>query len=617
LDTAAISYRVADFLKKHPPFQAIDEGDLLALAARGRVRFHEANDFLVWQGEPHKPHVFVIQQGTVSLWDEADGRATLWDVRGAGDMLGIERFTGAPFCMNSARSESDVVIYAFPASDFEHLVLKSAYARKFVEAYETVTADYQWAKDARDPQRMFLHDVVRRRPLESCSSMTTIRDAAQSLLMTGSDALAIVDAANRVDAVVTVNSMLAWVARGAGDAGQPVAEVVRHAPPAIGSGASVTDAVLAMCHADADALTLTSDGSSSGELQTLVTAKDIARVFGDQPTAIFREIGLATHTRELGELNHRSRALALRYLTSASSVSWLAQFMFQIDVHVVRRLIALADETVAPACWCFCGAAGRGESLTRHAPQLVVIVEDESTRPDVVRAWERVSQALTECDYLPRLDSSFDRAVPGSDKVASRAEWQTRYQDWLRDPVRAQMHLARPLFDLRAVHGRDSLWRDIETSVAGAVDRDVVQILANDCLASLPPLTFFEDAVVDEAGEQAAVFRLEQSALQPIVDVGRVFGLATKKVLGTSTEERLAGARTLLPEHESVFREASETLRILLWQQGRIGIDQQTTGSELPPALLSRHDRHVLKSGFRSILRLLELTGNSPWYAAL
>lgn len=37
-------------------------------------------------------------------------------------------------------------------------------------------------------------------------------------------------------------------------------------------------------------------------------------------------------------------------------------------------------------------------------------------------------------------------------------------------------------------------------------------------------------------------------------------------------------------------------------------------GTELPPALLSRHDRHVLKSGFRSILRLIELTGNSAWF---
>ena len=108
---------------------------------------------------------------------------------------------------------------------------------------------------------------------------------------------------------------------------------------------------------------------------------------------------------------------------------------------------------------------------------------------------------------------------------------------------------------------------------------------------------------------------MSHSALRPLVDVGRVFGLAAKKVLGTSTRERLASARTLLPGHESIFREASETLRILLWQQARIGIGQDTDGSELPPVLLSRHDRHVLKSGFRSILRLIEFTGNPPWIA--
>jgi len=209
VDTSAISYRVADFLKKHPPFQAMEEGDLLDLAARGRVRFHEANEYILWQGEPHKLHVFVIQQGTVSLWDESEGRAALRDVRGAGDMLGIERFNGAPYCLHSARSASDVVIYSFPASDFEDLVLKYPYARQFVEAHDTVTADYQWAKDTRDPQKMFLHDVVGRKALESCSARMSIRDAAQSMLTTGSDAIAVVDGNNRVQAVMTINSILA------------------------------------------------------------------------------------------------------------------------------------------------------------------------------------------------------------------------------------------------------------------------------------------------------------------------------------------------------------------------------------------------------------------------
>lgn len=94
METAAISYRVADFLKKHPPFHAIDEADLVGLAARGRVKFHEASDFVLWQGEPHRAHIFVIQQGTVSLWDEAGGRTEPRSLRGP-NVSGMEPPRGA------------------------------------------------------------------------------------------------------------------------------------------------------------------------------------------------------------------------------------------------------------------------------------------------------------------------------------------------------------------------------------------------------------------------------------------------------------------------------------------------------------------------------------------
>jgi len=620
VDTSVISHRVADFLKKHPPFHAMDDGDLLTLAARGRVRFHEANDFIIWQGEPHKQYVFVIQQGTVSLWDEADGHASLRDVRGAGDMLAIERFNQAAearHCLHSARSESDVVIYAFPVADFEDLVLKYPYARQFVEAYDTVAADYQWVKDSRAPQSMFLNDVIGRGPQPGRGPNTTIRELAGSMLATGADAIAVVDSEQRIQGVVTGEALLAWVAAGAGNADQPVAALARPSPPAVGSAATITDAVLAIAEAGADALAVTADGSSNGRLHRLVTPADIARGFGDQPIAILRGIHLATTTAELRALNHRARALALQYLTSAPSVDWLARFLSLADKQIVQRLIALTGDGPGAACWCFCGASGRAESLTRHAPQLVLVVDDDSAT-DMHDRFARVSDALAECDYLSRVDRAFERSSPRERRVASRAEWRTRYKDWLGDPVRNEMYLARPLFDLRPVYGpeqgNESFWRDLEATVVDGVDRDLLQVLANDCLASLPPLTFFEDAVVEESGEHMTVFRLEHSALRPLVDVGRVFGMATGKVLGTSTRERLACARRLLPEHESVFREASDTFRILLWQQARIGIGQGTDGTELPPALLSRHDRHVLKSGFRSILRLVELTGNSAWF---
>jgi CBS domain-containing protein len=216
---------------------------------------------------------------------------------------------------------------------------------------------------------------------------------------------------------------------------------------------------------------------------------------------------------------------------------------------------------------------------------------------------------LQECDYLPRLDLPFEVAF----HVATTEEWSARFHRWVTDPVMQQTYRVRSLFDLRPFLGDPSPWKALEAAVMGVVDRDFVHVLANDCLASLPPLTFFQDDVIDSVGEHSAVFRLEHSALRPLVDVGRVFGMAAKDVFGSSTLERFATARTLLPEYEAVFREASDTLRVVLWQQGRVGISQGTSGFDLPPALLSRYDRQVLKGGFRSILRLLEFTGDRDW----
>ena len=116
----------------------------------------------------------------------------------------------------------------------------------------------------------------------------------------------------------------------------------------------------------------------------------------------------------------------------------------------------------------------------------------------------------------------------------------------------------------------------VVTAVRDAIDRDILRILAHDCLADLPPISFYEDAVVEHSGEHTSVFRLQRNVLQPLVDLGRVFGMAARTVMGTSTLDRFATARRLLPAHERIFREASDALRIVLWQQGRVGIGQGT-----------------------------------------
>jgi CBS domain-containing protein len=608
VETTVISYRVADFLKKHPPFHAMNDEDLLGLAARGRVRFHEPNEYILWQGEPHRPHVFVIQQGAVSLWDESGDRVELKDVRGAGDMLGLERYCDAPHCLYSGRSQSDVVIYAFPASDFEELVLKYSHAVQFVAAEGRVTPDYQPASGRRDPQNTFLHALVGRKPLSTCRPHDTIAHVAQRFLETQSEAMAVVDDDGRGQALLTAQTLLNWVAAGGGNAHEHAIDtLLEEAPTVMPPDASVTDGVIAMGGTGTPALAITADGTANSRLQAIVTPADLALLFGEQPAILLRDIRFARGMPELRELNQRARAVTLEYLTGAPAVEWLARLSHLIDTAIVARLLALTGGEQS-WCWCFCGSAGRGESLTKLAPHLTVLLADGDDEASARRQYQSVLDALQECDYLPR-QLTFDRSF----YVARVEEWKARYRAWIRDPVMHEMARARTLFDLRPVHGRRALWQQVEVALFDHVDRDFLHVIANDCLASLPPLSFFQDTVVDSAGEHVSTFRLEHSALRPLVDVGRVFGMAGGKVLGRSTLDRLATARALLPEYEQIFREAADTFRVVLWQQGRVGISQGTTGADLPPALLSRHDRHVLKAGFRSILRLLEFTAERAW----
>ena len=148
-----------------------------------------------------------------------------------------------------------------------------------------------------------------------------------------------------------------------------------------------------------------------------------------------------------------------------------------------------------------------------------MILADPGARSSFADWHCRVLDALAECDYITPAEGGFDASF----YCAGLDEWKERFQGWVRDPVRSQMYRARPLFDLRPFHGTEDLWRELENSVRPAVraEEDFVQILALDCLANLPPLTFFRDLVVEESGEQTGMFYLGQSALLPLAEIGR------------------------------------------------------------------------------------------------
>jgi len=611
VETAAISYRVADFLKQHPPFHVMEESDLVSLAKHGRVRFFEAHQYVLAQGSS-RLQVFVIQQGTVLLWDEKGNEAKLLDVRGPGDLLGIDQLDRTPTNPCAARSASDLLVYGFPTEEFNALVDKYPQAKQFVSAYAGGTTSARFS-GRQDPHNTPLVSLAK--PVATCAPDTSIRDAAKKLLQSESDVLIVEISQNKSFMTFTTETFLAWIAQGETDAERPIetmAHIQSGSAAALRGDSTVADGILALADGNHRALVITSDGTQTGTTQAFVTPRNLGRPFGDRPLELLAELERAQEPRALRSLNKRARSLTLRYLNSSAASDWLAGFTSFVDIRIARRVISMVAPSIR-CCWCLRGSAGRSENLVNVAPEVVLIASKGQEESGWRAAFQRVTDLFAECGYLPPASTSFEEPF----YAATLEEWQERYNDWVSEPILKRFYEARPLFDLRPVCGDESLLETLEPAVTRALTREFLHVIANDCLSTIPPLTFFKDAVVDELGEEAAVFRLKEDALRPLVDVGRVFGLASRKVFRTSTLDRFAMASSLLPAEASIFDDASEALRVLLWQQGRVGIEHDSSGSEIPPTLLGPYDRQFLKKAFRSILRLIEFTGDLEWLKRL
>lgn len=490
------------------------------------------------------------------------------------------------------------MVYAIPADDFALLLERYPRAAQYVAAYSAVTADYKAPGEHPRPHEIFLADLVRDRASVECPTSTSIREAARLLNESGAQALALTEGGG-IAALLTAENLLHWIAAGARDPEQPALNIAPAAPVTFAPQTSVSDCVLTMAEAHARAAALTSNGTPRTALQSIVTASSLAPAFGDHPLAILQEIASAPRVESLRALNQRAHAWILDNLTQLSAVDWLASYADLVNRRILERLLQLTGDQHSEQLWCFYESAGRRELLTSVAPRVVVI------GPAPIS----LEGALADCGYL----------FPQPFVHASLDEWNLRFSGWIRDPIDTQAYLAYPFFDLRAVYGPTHFADAIKAHIRAelAAEPGFLRVLAHDCLSNLPPLTFFRDLVVEESGERTDTFRLESSALQPLVDVARVFSLAFGSPFGASTRERFEHARRRLPAYESIFREATETMRVVLFHQARAGLRMRTSGAALPLSTLSRHDRQVLKSGFRSIHNVLEFMAPGTWLEAL
>lgn len=637
MKTSVIRYRVADFLREYPPFDGISLEDLLDFSGVGKVMFHEDDIHLFRKAQPREPMIWVVQQGRVEMLDELPAGEQLRDVLGPGDILGLRRDATDQAYKQTARTATEVILYAFDLDAFEALVAKYPESGRFLTAHISAAAQQTKALQMPITRDRLLTEKERAvwlnaempsadwlaRKLVVCSATLSIREAAKKMIAANSEAIAVVSKTGIPLGLITGKELRAEISQVSLVADTPVELLMNRRFTAAPASLPIPEYWLEMLRNRCQLLVLTQNGRTDSPLQGIVSDSDLEVACGKNPVLLLREMLAAGTVAELAYLWRRAVEFFKESLVGSSVVEPLSQMLNELRSALIERVIQISEtemagkEPISPEldyAWLLFGDGGRRELLTPTAPEIGVVYADppndkkEAAEKYFSTLARKVARGLEACGLQP-LPSA---AVAERQHCQPLSDWKEFFRVCITDPIGNQIYCARNDFDFCVVSGEASLATELQEFIAAELSRTemLIPILANDAIAHLPPLTFHQGHVLETDGKVNLALDVEKTALIPLIDAARVLALAERNLSVINTLQRLKRFADAFPQHASILTDAAEAWRIVSYHHTLAWLAKPNDAAVISPAKLSRFEQRMLKSAFDSTRRFLNLVSS-------
>lgn len=584
-------HEVAGFLRRHPPFDALEPAEVERIAATAEIEFFAAGTEIIPPGSGPPSHVRVVRRGAVELLDSD----RVLDLLGPGDLLGDPvMLAGLPAGL-AARASEDTLCYRLAAD-------AAGAARAASAGAAGAGGDPEFAGDR--PVGALLSG-----PAVVCPPDTPIREAVRRM-GAGSASAVVVPGARDGLGILTDRDLRTRVIGGGIGIDAPVSAAMTVPARTIAADRPASEATVEMLEHGVRHLPVV---SGDGEVLGVVEDIDLLALDARMPFRLRREIeraadvpGVARAAERLGPMTialHESR-LATTQVTAMISVVVEALTCRLLDLAVAEH-----GEPPAPVTWLALGSHARREAVPGSDIDCAAVWigddEDRALRASVRALAERVMDGLRACGL-----AADDYGVTAARPLFARSldAWKAAIRDWIADPGQEKaLVLSSMLFDSRAIWG-DPRGAALHEAFEGIADRrGLLRLQARFALTHRPPTGFLRDIVVESSGEHAGRFDIKHGGLLPIAGLARYAGMAAGSI-GGSTADRLraaAAAGTLEPDDAAVLGEAYElVLGLRLAHQ----VDQMRAGAApddfVDPAELNPLTRRYLREAFRAVARL-------------
>ncbi len=611
-----------EFLRKHPPFNQMEQVHLAYLVENCQLRFYAEGECILSPDDGTVEHFYIIKQGRVHgqrPHTAKRGTETTFEVI-VGECFPMAALMGERATRTAHLAAEDTFCLLLNKPAFVKLVSISDEFREFamrgvsslldqvnqqaqLRAVESLGENYSLETRIGE---LAIHEPV------CCAPDMPLNQAVSLMHSRNVGSVVIVDGQMHAQGIFTLRDLRRLVGEGIADLSLPIAQVMTPSPFGLPPDATAFDAAIAMTERRIAHICVINKGLLCGVL----SERDLFSLQRVDLVHLAQTILHADRIETLVSIRDRIRQLVDNMLAHGASSTQITHIITLLNDHTVRRVIELAIADVGdpgvPFSWLCFGSEGRSEQTLHTDQDNGILFEAQDTaeaahiRGRLLPLAERINRDLDTCGFT----LCKGNIMAGNPQLClSRQEWRRRFSSFVRESTPENLLGSTIYFDLRVVWGppegcdhlREQFLEDIRDN------RIFQRMMAENALRHRPPVGRFRDFVVTRKGEGKATLDLKVQGLTPFVDGARLLALS-HGVGACNTLERL---RQLVEQevidkqdgaaYEEAYHFIQQTRMQQHQQQARAG---QPYSNRLDPDTLNHLDRRILRESFRQAQRL-------------
>lgn len=612
----------ADLLRKHAPFDAMREADLLRLAGALQVRYFEKGATVLSPASGVIRTLFIVQRGVIEAEEaKANSLHSVVASFAEGECLPLGALLGGRATTLNYKAVQDTFCYTLDEPLFRELLaasppfqafctgrlaaLLAASARGTREAYSSRAAEEMTMAAP-------LSKAVRHAPV-MMPETSSVREVLERMKSRRIGSIVLAGADGRPSGIFTQTDVLNRVALSGEPLDRPISQVMTANPATLPADSPLSSAAELMARKGFRHL-LVMDGT---QFVGVISERDLFGLQRLSMQGLRKDIARAETAEDLAYAAREVRSLGAAMLAQGVSAEQLTQFLSALNDGVAERAIELAlrvdDVSDTGFCWLGLGSEGRGEQTLATDQDNAIIFPDrdgvdrEATRKRLLAFADRVNVMLDHCGY-PLCKGNIMARNP--QWCLSLAEWKQRFDDWIRNSDPQALLNSSIFFDFRLLHGDEALVDSLRQFLLGAVKGRPVFLrqMAANAIQVRPPIGFFGGIVVEK--DEGGTVDLKKQAARVFVDCARILSLAAG-VGAVSTVDRLRGVAPVLKMSDDEVGSAIDSFHFIqmLRLRRQDGLEREGGGSgdepnRVDPEALSPLDRRILREALRQARKL-------------